>query len=88
MRNVVALVAAVWLVASAPAAAYACPSCFAGVGASQMFFITFILMTLLPLVTMGTIVYWLVRRAKRMEETRHLEQVEHIELEPVVDPAE
>lgn len=44
-----------------------CPTCFAGIENGTEYFITFVLLTVLPLATMGTILWWLVRRIRRAD---------------------
>lgn len=44
-----------------------CPTCFAGTENSMAYFVTFVLLTVLPLLSMGALLYWLVRRIKRAE---------------------
>jgi hypothetical protein len=56
------------LVLLAPALAYACPVCFSGNEENRTaYFVTFVLLTVLPLLSIGGIVYWLVRRIRRAE---------------------
>jgi len=62
------------LVLLAPALAYACPVCFSGNEENRTaYFVTFVLLTVLPLLSIGGIVYWLVRRIRRAEAAAELE---------------
>lgn len=51
-----------------------CPTCFAGIENGTEYFITFVLLTVLPLATMGTILWWLIRRIRRAEAAERADQ--------------
>jgi hypothetical protein len=64
------LVTSAFVLASMPALALACPTCFAGVENRGQYFVTFLIMTVVPLGSIAAIVYWLrakVRQARRRE---------------------
>ena len=68
MRSALALVVLVTLLALMPAVAHACPSCFSGTEEGrEAFFHTFLLLTTLPLLAVGGVIYWLIRRARQLE---------------------
>ena len=51
-----------------PATGAACPVCFSGEDANrEAYFLTFVLLTTLPLGCIFGVIWWLVRRAARME---------------------
>lgn len=52
---------------SAPLSVLLCPTCFAGTENSMAYFVTFVLLTVLPLLSMGAVLFWLIRRIKRAE---------------------
>ena len=62
--NVVALALAL------PSVAYACPVCFSGTENRDAFFWTFVLLTVLPLLAMGTLVWSLRKRYRRVDSAR------------------
>ena len=50
--------------------AHACPVCFSGTEENrEAFFWTFVLLTTLPLATIGAFVFWLARRAAARSAT-------------------
>lgn len=60
--------------------ALACPVCFSGVEENrEAFFWTFVLLTTLPLLTIGGVVWWLFRRAaqRASEEAAAAAAVSH-----------
>lgn len=68
MRSALVLVATIVLLALIPSVAFACPSCFSGTEEGrEAFFHTFLLLTTLPLLTVGGVIYWLVRRSRQLE---------------------
>jgi hypothetical protein len=67
MRGLLALVVAVVL--AAPASAWACAVCGPGTEENRTAFIlTTAFLTLLPLAVIGTIIGWLVKRARMLDE--------------------
>jgi hypothetical protein len=55
--------------------ATACPVCFSSEGASrETYVLTTIFLTLLPFVVIGTIIWWLSKRAKAHAADSELEQ--------------
>ncbi len=51
-----------------PRLASACPSCFSGATDNrEAFFGTFLFLTTVPLVGMGLLVWWLLRRARALD---------------------
>lgn len=65
-----ALIAAV--IVAMPSIALACPTCFAGVENRSEYFLTFVLMTLLPLGSVAAIVLWLRHKFREARATREL----------------
>lgn len=79
MRSALALAATLSLLALAPAVAHACPGCAVTGEGRAMFTLTFFLLTFLPLLTMGGVIYWLYRRAKHAERERDRAATERAE---------
>ena len=53
---------------ASPRVASACPSCLSGITNNrEAFFDTFLFLTIVPLVSAGLLVWWLVRRAKALD---------------------
>lgn len=48
-----------------PALARACPVCFTGTENREEYFVTFVLLTVLPLLSVGGILYWIIRRVRQ-----------------------
>ncbi len=57
------------VIAALPDVAFACPGCIAGTEENRVaFLVTTGLLTFLPLLMIGGVVYWLRKRARRAEE--------------------
>jgi hypothetical protein len=51
-----------------PTTAHACPTCFAGVENGLDYFLTFILLTVMPFIAGGGLLWWLRRRFREAEQ--------------------
>ncbi len=68
MRHAIAFVAAVAAGALLPAVALACPVCFSGTEENRTaYFLTFVLLTVLPLLSVGAVVCFIARRYRQAE---------------------
>lgn len=55
-----------------PSIALACPTCFAGVENRREYFLTFVVMTVLPLGSVAAIVLWLRHKFREARQEREL----------------
>jgi hypothetical protein len=69
---VASLFVAAALIVAVPSIALACPTCFAGVENRSQYFLTFVLMTVLPLGSVAAIVLWLRHKFREARATREL----------------
>ncbi len=60
------------LASAVPSIALACPTCFAGVENRSEYFLTFVLMTVLPLASVAGVVLWLRHKFRIAREAREL----------------
>lgn len=68
-RPVLAAALSLCLVALLPALAHACPVCFsANEENREAYLLTFVLLTVLPLLSIGALGWWLARRIRRAEQ--------------------
>lgn len=66
-------VVAVFTLLILPDVAFACPVCFSGNEANRIaYYVSFLMMTTLPLALIGSFVYYLVRRAKELSAADEL----------------
>lgn len=64
---------AVFTVLALPDVAFACPVCFTGNEANRVaYYISFVLLTTLPLALISSFVYYLIRRAKELSAADEL----------------
>jgi hypothetical protein len=60
-----------------PAVAEACPVCFQGAADNrEAFFGTFLFLTAMPLLAAGGLIWWLVRRARQLEDAPVVPQID------------
>jgi hypothetical protein len=60
------------VIVAMPSIALACPTCFAGVENRSEYFLTFVLMTVLPLGSVLAIVLWLRHKFREARATHEL----------------
>jgi len=78
-----ALCSALIVLSAMPDVAYACPGCFSGNDANRVaYIVTFVILTALPLASVGGVAYWLFKRVAAAEAAEAVADADDVSPNP------